>query len=81
MNTTTAVIYPAVGFMGSATLVRVFDKAVDEVRAMGRTDRARFDLAVEVVAHRFNGVFEPQVLETSIPVDLRRQAWASIASR
>jgi hypothetical protein len=80
-KTTTAVVYPAVGFMGAAALIRVHGKTVEEVRAMGRTDRARFDLAVEVVARRFNGVAEPQVIEASIPADLIRQTWAAISAR
>jgi hypothetical protein len=48
MATTTTVIYPAVGFCGSTNCVRVFDKSVEEVRALGRTARERFDLAIEV---------------------------------
>jgi hypothetical protein len=58
---TTAVVYPAVGFMGATNCVPVFGKSVEEVRALGRTDRERFDLAVEVVAYFYRGVATPQV--------------------
>jgi hypothetical protein len=70
-KTTTAVIYPEIGFCGATNCVRVHDKTLAEVRAQGRTDRARFDLAVEVVAYFYNGVATPQVQSKDIPVALR----------
>jgi hypothetical protein len=66
-NVTTAVIYPAIGFLGSTKCVCVHDKSVEEVRAMGRTDRERFDLATEVKAHWYRGVATPQVNCKVIP--------------
>jgi hypothetical protein len=80
-KTTTIVIYPAIGFMGSAALVRVYNMNVNEVRAMGRTARERFDLAVEVTARFYNGVATPQVEERDIPTNLVRKTWAEIVIR
>ena len=65
---TTAIVYPAIGFMGATNCVPVFGKSVEEVRAFGRTDRARFDLAVEVAAYFYRGVATPQVED--IPASL-----------
>ena len=67
MATTTSVIYPAVGFCGSTNCVRVFGKSVEEVRALGRTDRERFDLAVEVKSWGLRGVASPEVRRSDIP--------------
>lgn len=78
-KTATAVIYPAVGYMGSTNVVRVFDKTLEEVRAQGNTPRARFDLAVEVVARFYTGVATPQVEARDIPAALRAP-WAIVAA-
>lgn len=43
-NVRTIVLYPAVGFMGAIAVQRT-NEAVEAVKAKGRTDRARFDLA------------------------------------
>jgi len=66
-KTTTTVIYPAVGFCGSTNCVRVYDKSVEEVRAMGRTDRERFDLAIEVKSYVLRAVASPEVRSSDIP--------------
>ena len=67
MATTTTVIYPAVGFCGSTNCVRVFDKSVEEVRALGRTARERFDLAIEVKSWGLRGVASPEVRCADVP--------------
>jgi hypothetical protein len=74
---TTAIVYPAIGFMGATNCVPVFGKSVEEVRAFGRTDRARFDLAVEVVAYFYNGVATPQVKDNPAAF---RAPWAQVSS-
>lgn len=76
-KTTTVVIYPSKGLLGSTFCVRVYDKTVEEVRAQGRTTRARFDLATEVVGHIYNGVETPQVHTEDIPTELRA-SWATV---
>lgn len=78
-KTTTVVIYPAIGFCGATNVVRVHDKSVEEVRALGRNDRERFDLAVEVVAYFYRGVAVPQVLAKNIPADFYK-SWAKVAA-
>lgn len=78
-KTTTVVIYPAVGFCGATNVVRVHGKSVEEVRSFGRSERERFDLAVEVVAHRYNGVAEPQVVPKNIPAEFLK-SWAKVAA-
>lgn len=66
-KTTTVIVYPAKGFMGSTNNVVVANKTLEEVLAMGRTDRARFDLAVEVDAVFYCGVSTPQVETKNLP--------------
>jgi hypothetical protein len=79
-NTTTAVIYPAIGFCGSTNCIQVQGKSIEEVRALGRTDRARFDLAVEVVAYFYRGVATPQVQKADIPAALRAP-WSEVVGK
>jgi hypothetical protein len=74
---TTAIVYPAVGFMGATNCVRVFGKSIQEVRALGRTDRARFDLAIEVAAYFYRGVATPQV--ENIPASFRAP-WSQVVA-
>lgn len=62
----TIVIYPARGFFGATNIVAVRGN-LQAIRAAGSTDAARFDLAVEVPAHRFRGVAEPQFLTRDVP--------------
>ena len=78
-KTTTTVIYPAIGFCGSTNCVRIEGKTLADVRAQGRTPRARFDLAVEVVAYFYNGVATPQVRSEDIPANLRAP-WAAVVA-
>ncbi len=78
-KTTTTVIYPAIGFCGSTNCIQVQGKSIKEVRALGRTDRARFDLAVEVVVYFYRGVATPQVQKSDIPAALRAP-WATVAA-
>jgi hypothetical protein len=74
---TTAIVYPAIGFMGATNCVPVFGKSVEEVRAFGRTDRARFDLAVEVAAYFYRGVATPQVEDNPAAF---RAPWSQVVS-
>lgn len=78
-KTTTVVIYPAVGFCGSTNCVRVHDKSVEEVRALGRTARERFDLAIEVKAYALFGVAFPEVRREDIPTKYLAP-WASVSA-
>lgn len=78
-KTTTVVIYPAVGFCGSTNCVRVHGKSVEEVRALGRAARERFDLAVEVKAYFYRGVAEPQVQREDIPAALLAP-WSEVSA-
>lgn len=78
-NTTTVVIYPAIGFCGSTNCVRVHDKSVEEVRALGRNGRERFDLAIEVKARFFRGVATPQVVPEDIP-SAYLAPWAKVSA-
>jgi hypothetical protein len=69
------VIYPSVGFMGAinvqvATLVEgkaVRAMSLDEVRAKGRTARARYDLAIEVPAFACRGCWLGEVDRRAVP--------------
>lgn len=75
----TLVVYPAVGFCGSTNCVCVYDKSVEEVRSLGRTDRERFDLAVEVNAYFYRGVALPQVRAADIPAKFLA-SWSKVAA-
>lgn len=78
-KTTNVVIYPAIGFGGATNCVRVHGKSVEEVRALGRNDRERFDLAVEVVAYFYRGVAVPQVRAADLPVQFCA-SWAKVSA-
>jgi len=78
-KTTTTVIYPAVGFCGSTNCIRVYDKSLEEVRAMGRTDRERFDLAVEVKSSFLRAVSLPEVRPEDIPA-LYLAPWSKVSA-
>lgn len=75
----TVVIYPALGFCGATNCVRVHDKSVEEVRALGRSDRERFDLAVEVAAYFYRGVAVPQVRAADLPAQFFA-SWAKVSA-
>ena len=75
----TTVIYPAAGFCGSTNCVRVYDKSVEEVRSLGRTDRERFDLAVEVKSYALRAVAFPEVRQADIPVAYLAP-WAKVSA-
>ena len=79
MKKTTAIVYPAAGFMGATNCVRVVGKSAAEVRALGRTPRERFDLAVEVDAHTLNGVATPEVRSCDLPAAFRAP-WAQVSA-
>jgi len=76
-KTTTVVIYPAIGFGGATNNVCVYDKSVEEVRALGSTARERFDLAVEVVAYFYRGVVTPQVRASELPF---QASWSKVSA-
>jgi len=76
---TTAIVYPAVGFMGATNCIQVEGKSIEKVRALGRTDRARFDLAVEVMAYFYRGVATPQVEHKDVPAAFRKP-WAQVVA-
>ena len=76
-KSTTVVIYPAIGFCGATNCVRVHGKSVKEVRARGRNDRERFDLAVEVAAYFYRGVAVPQVRAADLPAEFFAP-WAKV---
>jgi len=79
-NQATVVIYPAIGFFGSTNcVVASSDATISSVRAMGRTVRERFDLAVEVPARKYRGVTEAQVNESDVPA-LFRSPWSVVSS-
>jgi len=78
-KTTTTVIYPAAGFLGSTKCVPVFGKSVEEVRSLGKSARARFDLAVEVKSFVLNGVACPEVRSEDVPAAYLAP-WSSVAS-
>ena len=78
-NTTTTVIYPAIGYFGATNTVCVYDKSVEEVRALGRTDRERFDLAIEVKSYILRGVACPEVRTEDIPAAYRAP-WAKVSA-
>lgn len=73
------VIYPARGLLGATKIVAVRGD-LQEVRAAGATDTARFDLAVEVPARRFHGVAAPQFFLRDVPAAFRT-SWAAVRSR
>lgn len=79
MNTATTVIYPAVGFCGSTNCIRVYGQPVEEVRALGRTDRERFDLAIEVKSSVLPGVAAPEVRRADIPAAFLAP-WAKVSA-
>lgn len=72
---TTAVIYPAIGMMGAINVTVALGEgralSLEEVRAKGRTVRARFDLAIEVPLSRLNGVWCGDVPRQHVPAAWR----------
>lgn len=72
------VIYPARGFLGATNVVAVRGD-LQSVRAVGATDAARFDLAVEVPARRFRGVAAPQFFSSDVPAAFRA-SWATVSA-
>ena len=72
------ILYPARGFLGVTNVVAVCGD-LEEVRAAGATDAARFDLAVEVPARRFRGVAAPQFSLSDVPAAFRA-SWAVVSA-
>lgn len=72
------VVYPARGLLGSTKVVDVVGE-LQAIRALGATDAARFDLAVEVPARRFRGVHAPQFFVNDIPA-LFSASWAVVSA-
>ena len=78
-KTTTVVIYPVIGLFGATNCVCAHGKSVEEVRSLGRNDRERFDLAVEVPAYFYRGVADPQVRASDLPAQFCA-SWAKVAA-
>lgn len=74
-TTKTFVIYPARGFMGASAVLYVEGGDLAAIKAQGATDRARFDLAMEVVVPpRYGAQWEGATLKA--PAEWRKGAAA-----
>ena len=78
MHTPMIRAYPARGLLG-ALAVKTTTDSLNECRSKGRTESARFDLAIEIPRARSMGYLTWDADRRYIPDDWKRASWESIA--